>query len=499
MKQIIYVEYQDNIATIREKLQHAQAAQVILVVPKRYAVLRDLVNLKLLKRYGQQLAIDLALVVQDGPTRILARELGFVLLSKVDKSYQANPPGKGQGLTPADARSQSPRTGGRPSVASSPGHNLFGRAMALLFLLALLVLFVVSFIVFVLPAATVELVAAVEPVSANMDIVAVPGLTVIDYGQARAPAKIITAELDATAEIATTGRRDTPDSNAEGSVVFANKSADALTIPKGTIVRTSSGNPVRFYTVTDVQLPAERGAHARVTIIAAEPGPTGNVMALTINQVEGEAAFRVDVINESPTQGGGFKQTSVVTAEDRGRLKNALLQRLQQEAYAKLKTQLAEGEFIPAETVKVEVVDEKYSRLAGEAADNLSLRLAVRASGTLAGGEEANMLILRLLEKQAPPGSILQADSLRFKPGEVLAVDGASVRFRMTASGIAISNVREAEVRSAIQGRPTDEALQILLDRWDFEQAPKLSVTPDWLGRVPWLPYRITVTIKNPR
>ena len=109
-----------------------------------------------------------------------------------------------------------------------------------------------------LPVATVELVAAIEPVSANMDIVAVPGLTAIDYGKAQVPAKIITADLDATAEIAATGRRDTPDSNAEGSVVFANKSADAVTIPKGTIVRTSSGNPVRFYTVTDVQLPAER-------------------------------------------------------------------------------------------------------------------------------------------------------------------------------------------------------------------------------------------------
>ena len=43
MRQIIYLDHQDHIATIRDKLQRAQANEVLLVIPPRYAELRDLV------------------------------------------------------------------------------------------------------------------------------------------------------------------------------------------------------------------------------------------------------------------------------------------------------------------------------------------------------------------------------------------------------------------------------------------------------------------------
>ena len=42
MRQIIYLDPQDNIATIREKLEHAQASEVLLVVPPRFQELRNL-------------------------------------------------------------------------------------------------------------------------------------------------------------------------------------------------------------------------------------------------------------------------------------------------------------------------------------------------------------------------------------------------------------------------------------------------------------------------
>jgi len=80
-----------------------------------------------------------------------------------------------------------------------------------------------------------------------------------------------------------------------------------------------------------------------------------------------------------------------------------------------------------------------------------------------------------------------------------LAVEGASVRFRMKASGLAVSDIKEAEVRSGIAGKPAPEALQYLLDRWDFEESPKLEIKPEWIDRVPLWPYRIAVNIKTPQ
>jgi len=503
LRQIIYLEQRDNIATIRDKLERAQTNEVLLVVPPRYLELRNLVNLKLLKRYAEHLAIDLALVVRDRPTQVLAREVGLVLTSSVDKgrrinlrsSHKHKPARQGADREVSEAVDQR-----RAQIAYAParGRGPLTRILTLFFVLGGVGLVAAGLVFLILPGASVILVPAAETIEAEMEIVAVPGLDNINYGQGQIPAQIISAELMGSSSTPATGKRDIPDTHAEGEAVFANKTNEPVMVPKGTILRTSTGTPVRFYTVTDLELPPKRGAHGRVGIIAVQAGPSGNVKRLTINEVEGEVSFQVDAINDEPTRKGGLKRVSEVTEEDRGRVKNALLQRLQQEAYAKLQAQLEETEFIPADTVSVEIVEEKYDKEAKQIADMLTLQLHIKATGTLVGGAEANTLMLRMLESKKPEGYVLLPESLRFQAGEVVATEGASVRFEMKASGIAVSDVDESEVRRGITGKPMSEAEQYLLDRWDFEESPQLEVTPDWLGRIPWIPYRIAVEIRLP-
>ncbi len=494
MRQIIYLEHQDNIATIRDKLERAQTNEVVLVVPSRFAPLRELVNLKLLKRYAQHLALDLALVVKDSTTQVLAREEGFVLLPNVDKARQiravrAAPQPVAPSTGPTSVSWQQDR------AAAAPRRAVGARLVALLVLLALLGGVAFGVVYLALPSATVTLAPATRQVAAEMEIVAVPGLTEIDYGAGQIPASSVVVEIEGTAETTTTDRRDIPDARASGSVVFANKTNEAVVIPKDTIVRTGSGTPVRFYTVTDVELPAQRGAHGRVNIIAVEPGPAGNVGRATINQVEGEASFKVDVLNDERTTGGTVKRVNVVALDDQVRLKAELVERLKREAYARLQGQLTALEFIPAETLQLAIVNEQYSHNVGEATDVLSLRLAIRAAGTLVGGEEANTLMLHMLERDTPAGYKIAPATLRFAPGEVLAVEGATVRFRMQASGTALSDISEEQVRSIIRGKTVAEAREVLLDRWEFHEPPQLAVSPEWINRVPWLAYRITVQI----
>jgi hypothetical protein len=48
-------------------------------------------------------------------------------------------------------------------------------------------------------------------------------------------------------------------------------------------------------------------------------------------------------------------------------------------------------------------------------------------------------------------------------------------------------------LQSAIRGRPVDEALSYLQQTLPTEAAPALDVHPEWMARVPWLPFRISV------
>jgi hypothetical protein len=492
LRQIIYLDHQDHIATIRDKLQHAQANEVLLVIPPRYQELRDLVKLKLLKRYARDLAIDLALVVRDGETRTLAREVGFVLTRSVKRGRTIDISSDGDDEESTDE-------GSPTGVAYEPKQapSIAARAVALIVALVALGAVAAALLYLVLPAATIILVPDSLPLQAELEITAEEGLADIDYGQARIPAQILAVELEGTGNTPTTGQRDIPDAHAEGTVVFANKTDEAVTVPQGTIVRTSSGAIKRFYTVIDVELPAERGSHARVNIVAVEPGPQGNVKALTIRDIEGDAIFSVDVINDQPTTGGGLKRVSEVTAEDLGRVKNALLQRMHTEALAKLQAQLGETQFIPAGTVAIEPIEEHYSSDVGDIAEEVSLRLVVVASGTVIGGDEANTLVLRLLESQMPEGYQIASETLRFHQPELLDSTPGRIVFNMSASGTAMTDVDPDAVRRSVAGMTADEAYEAILAGWRLAQPPSIEVTPDWLGRIPWIPYRISIDVQS--
>ena len=128
-------------------------------------------------------------------------------------------------------------------------------------------------------------------------------------------------------QMPTTGRADAPDGYASGQVVFANRSDREVLIPKGTFVRTGSGETARFYTVEEAVVPSQYNATKRVAVLAADPGPMANVRALTINVIEGELATALEVINDAPTGGGTMRQLPVVTPGDQ----NALLDKAREE------------------------------------------------------------------------------------------------------------------------------------------------------------------------
>jgi len=143
----------------------------------------------------------------------------------------------------------------------------------------------------------------------------------------------------------------------------------------------------------------------------------------------------------------------------------------------------------------VNIASERYDKSVGDVADVLNLTLKVVAQAAVVGGEDANTLARSMLESMAPEGYVLYPESITYYPPEGLQVDGLAARFMMRASGVAWANISEAEVLNGILGKPESEALSFLSERWEYSQPPRLEVKPEWLGRVPWMPYRVALTI----
>jgi hypothetical protein len=366
------------------------------------------------------------------------------------------------------------------------------------FLLAL----VIVLAALVVPEAKVTLEPYREVVEVTLPIRADPEVEKPKPSELTIPARIVEAEEEQKGEIATMSKKDAPAAPAVGAITFINQTASPLEITPGAIVRTATGTTVRFRTVTTTTLGASIGATAQAQIEALEPGPVGNVDKATIAEVETPALRgKVRVINEQPTQGGGVKQVGVVTRADMDRLKAQLLQQLQQRAYAALQSQLGEQEFLPPESMSVEILSEVYDQFLDAEADVLGMQMRILATGTAVDRANANLLAYEALKERIPSTYALQSEEITFDVADQVSIDGRSVLFDVTASAPLVVDVDEGDVRSAVAGLTVDEAAQTLSKSFALSAPPAVEVLPEWikrwkwLNRLPYLPFRIQVVV----
>jgi hypothetical protein len=505
MQQVIYLEVDDDMPAVRDLLEGAQAKRVLVVVPKGCVTFQNPINLRVLRRHAANLALDIALVTRDSRSRRLAREEGVPVLLSIRQGrrgrWQLRSPRRSAAERAADARVRGLRYGQGDVGYGDVAIMWAGRVLSVLLFL-LFFAFVLGLAALVVPQARVTLVPYRQVVSVNLELSADPEVEKTSLEDLSIPARIVEAEVEQTGEIATVDKKDAPDSPATGTITFINQGATPVEILPGAVVRTSTGTTIRFKTVTTATLAANIGATARADIKALEPGPVGNVAAATINEVE-TAALRgkVRVTNEQPTQGGGVKQVGVVTRADMDRLKAQMLQQLQQRAYSELQAQLGEQEFLPPESMTIEIMSEVYDQFLDSEADLLHLQMRIFASGTAVDEANAKLLAYQALKAKIPATYALQSEEISFGLDDQIRMDGRSVIVGATASAPLVVDVDRGAVRSTVAGLTVDEAEEALAQNFDLDSPPAVEVQPDWikrwawLDRVPWLPFRIEVVV----
>jgi len=506
MQQVIYLEVEDDMPAVRELLEGAQAKRVLLVVPKGCDTFRQTVNLRVLRRYAANMGLDVGLVTGDSRTRQLAKEEGFAVLSSVGRGqrrrWRGGMPRRSAAQQAAAARVDGLRYG-RGDVGYGDKAIVWAGRFLGIVLFAVLLLVVVGLAVLVIPEGKVTLAPYRQPIEVSLDLRADPDVEESSLEKLTIPARIVQAQVEQTGEIATSNKKDAPDTPATGTIIFINQTAQGLEIPPGALVRTSTGTTVRFTTVTTASLEGRIGAKAEAQIEAMEPGPVGNVPAATITTVETSALRdKVRVTNERPTQGGGVKQVGVVTREDMDRLKAQLLQQLQDRAYAELLDQLKEGEFLPEASLTTEIMAEVYDQFLDSEADTLQMQMRILASSTAVNRANANGLAYEALKDRIPAGYNLESEDIEFTLDEKQArMDGRSVLVQAKAVAYLVTAVDRGQVRSAVAGLPPEEAEQVLADSFTLGGLPQVEIRPDWikrfkwLNRVPWLPFRIQVIV----
>lgn len=511
-EQIIRLESHDDAISVRDKLGWIRTNHVLLVFPDdpRVQILPRRLDLVLIQREATRRNAHLALITQDPLIIEHANELGIAHFPTIQASHRrrwrmqkaqvAVERSEDQiALDPELAEAASRLT---PAPDLTPPHILRAIKMTLT---GLGVASALGITLFAGPGATIHLSPAANQVAVTTTVTASPdpSVTQVDVSASTIPARSIGVEVEGRATVDTTGVNEEPSSKARGIALFTNLIPDQVTIPTGTIVRTSAAQPVRFITLDDATVPATVGDTVEVPIEALEPGYVGNLPTGRINDIEGPLSTRLAVTNSQPTRGGDVTRVPAVAPSDYNRVLALVQQQLQQRAYAEMQTDpriaLLDTEFIPAESLyEVLKHSETYSASVGQSVDQLTLTMRVTIQGVAIDERRAREIVYARLSEKVGEGFEIIPESLVFRLGEVTTVDEQrQVTFIMQGAGDVSAAIDTGTVRRALRARPVRGAATFL-DRELALAAP--PVIEMWPAFWPWMPLwalRIDVDVQR--
>ncbi|MFQ5578160.1 MAG: hypothetical protein ACE5G8_14340, partial [Anaerolineae bacterium] len=238
MEQIIQLAPDDDITSIKARLEWTDARRVLLVVPRQNKTLRSLVNQKILARAADTRNIELALVTQDLPTRDAAKQAGlktFALewiarrtgfISRVAEKTEPEktaPPQIRLLQTPTPPRI---RIKNKKLVVVVGSERVgFLQQLIALILAGLLALALVVMVLALAPAATVTVTPRVKVISTTLTLTASPDPAVTDVEPELnlIPARPVQVELTRFAEVNTIDTEKAPVDFAAGTVGLFNR------------------------------------------------------------------------------------------------------------------------------------------------------------------------------------------------------------------------------------------------------------------------------------
>jgi len=474
---VIFLDLDDDLGTVRAKLESSAADEVYVVIPRRSPILRTPLEFRILARLTHQLSSETIIVTGDGGRRALARQEGLRTKRSVRSlRHLSRPPGTWAWGVPA-----LPDWFPLPSFT---GLILTGFVAAA----ALVVMFGI------LPVMKVTVSPQVVPQQQDIEIQIDPSTRVPDVSRRIVPGEVLQQRVEVVGSVPASGGRKVGKDKGRGEVLFISQVNQPVTLPRGTILATA--NNIRFATDQDMLIPPLSLGTAKVNVTAVDAGPAGNVDARAINHFETQGFGNIQPRNERPTAGGSDRDGKVITAEDLAKLKEQLQNRALEQAKAELYARAGGERSLVGQSVKLCPDGEQYDPGVDAEADQLNGRYAVIASAVVFSNSDFNNMVQRTFLTQAGPGYDLPISQLGVGTPEVLGVDDQTrVRIHTKSSAGLVRQINADDIVDKLRWKSPAEARTILSRVDGLSGAPRIDVTPEWANRA----YRVEVSVLAPK
>lgn len=516
----IYIDADEEITAVIDKLRQESATTISIVVPKGAALLQSVVNLKLLKKEADEHGKDIALVTADPIGRNLAAQVGIAVYEDTERKELITPPASAtrppaeevvevdmsrgreeeapvsvhhyQGAKKEPAVRPFPLTGPRP-----PGSKRRGVIIGItIFAIAILGLGILY------PKTTVVLGVKSDPYEANIELTIDKKVSEVNKNSSILPGTEIVIDKEKVTTATATGKK-TVGETTKGTVTVSNcYQSIPLGLAKGKVL-TSGGKS--FVTSADITIPAATivgsnctPGQANVDIEASAVGADSNLAANSTFCVAGyscSGSSYVEAKNSAALQGGSSQDLTILKQEDIDAASNTAKDELMRTGLDDLKSQAqTKGLRILDAAVDQQVTDKTSDKAVGTQTSDAQVTTKVRIK-TLAFEEITyRQLVVDLLTLRLPEGKrlILSGNDEIATTVAEANWDQGFVKISGNVKTHAADEIDEGRVKQMVQNKSTSAARGALGVLPGVVDISVVSV-PGFLGRTALLTRNISV------
>jgi len=498
----IYVETEEEIPELVERLRRYHGEDTMLVLPMRSRIGQSRFNFQLLRNYSARLGKRVTVVCDDPAVQKMASESGFAVFGAVGPGGEGIP-SEAEMAPPIQKWWQRKRAAPTTHVGVGAPTRLLtktatelkpGRFLLYVTAISLILVGVFAGAVFV-PSASVTLIAQAAPFTEkDVEIQAQPG---------KPPIKVrpVVIAKSNSQGFKVTGSIDVPLAPSTGQVVYTNdlKPTFGTTSP-GLVFkygqRLLNSNGLEFAQTSGDTVVPWNGGQKTVNVIAVKPGSGGNVGDHTITQIENCCdpfdGSRIHVTNLQATGGGTDpSSTPQMTVSDfdagRAQLEQSLHQTIAQELSAGGQA----GERL-AETIIFGPPQYTTDHQPNEKVPSFTGTMTVTGEGDFYNDADVIQAYKTYLAQRVPNDQQLLTESpIQVQYRLLSSAKGGFLVFVGSASAYVAPRLDEEKIRASIVGRPVAQA------RFFLEKLPIRSVAikeqPVALPLMPLLDRRITL------
>ncbi len=544
-KDVIYIDVDDEITAIIDKLQASPQKIVALVLPKRASAFQSVVNMKLLKRSAEHAKKNVVLITSDPNVTPLAGGVGL----HVAKSLQSKPEvpdtpemddktesveetdepvDKSKSLaelngddeetielddedeTPGSSDGKDKKSGKNPfKKFSIPNFNkfriwLFAGGGALI---ALIVFGVLAFTV--LPKAKVVVSTDSQAIEISQDIKLKTGDGVtVDPAQGIVPAHKQEVKKTISEEVPATGQQNNGE-KATGHVTLSlgDCAKDQVTVPAGTGL---SANGKTFITKSNVTLESVEVGNqcknsqfpqfsTKKVAVTAQTGGAANNIGPSNFTVAGYS--NITGASDEAMAGGTDNITKIVVQADIDSAKQKIGSQDTEAARAELEQALKDAGYLPiASSFVTATPTTQQSANVGQAAESVKVTQEVVYSMLGIKPEDLEKLIAEQVKTKIDTSKQSVVDyglnDAVFTQLGLAQADGATVGFQATV--ITGTDLKEDELKQQVAGKKANQAEE-LIKAYPGVTAVDVTYSPFWVSSIPKKTSKITIVIEEPQ